>query len=179
MQKIDFINNSTPALNATNLNRLQDNMEEAIDDVLENVDNKILDTYSTSSTDTYSCNYVNSVIESGSNSNGNYIKYADGTMICWHTIEGETHANQTRYGDGFFYQQGSYSSTSPENSKSWAYPVQFVSTPTVNLNVSSSAYTMPSLGSISNSSAIGSCITPYAVASVTFTWHFIAIGKWK
>ena len=73
--------------------------------------NQIHDAHSTSTTDTYTCNYINgidenvgnltqlnttnknnlvsainSVVESGSNENGNWIKYADGTMICTKTI---------------------------------------------------------------------------------------------
>lgn len=68
MEKIDFINNQQPALNATNLNKLQDNTEDAIQevqDVADDLDTNKLDktsvknTYSTSATDTYSCNYVN------------------------------------------------------------------------------------------------------------------------
>ena len=39
-------------------------------------------TKTTSDTETYSCNYVNGIVESGSNENGNWIKYIDGTMIC-------------------------------------------------------------------------------------------------
>lgn len=35
MQKIVFINNSPPALNSTNLNQLQDNVEEAIENVIQ------------------------------------------------------------------------------------------------------------------------------------------------
>ena len=42
----------------------------------------VSNTYSASQTDTYSCDYVNGIIESGSNTNGSYIKYADGTLIC-------------------------------------------------------------------------------------------------
>ena len=30
--------------------------------------------------------YVDGVVESGSNENGNYIKYADGTMICYKSV---------------------------------------------------------------------------------------------
>ena len=41
MEKIDFINNSTPALNATNLNKLQDNTEDAIEDAKEELQNEI------------------------------------------------------------------------------------------------------------------------------------------
>lgn len=79
MEKINFVNNSTPALNETNLNKLQDNVEDSIQEVVD----KIKTTTTNSDTDTYSCNYINGIIESGSNSNGNYTKYADGTLICY------------------------------------------------------------------------------------------------
>lgn len=46
-------------------------------------ENQIHDAYSTSATDTYTCNYINKkVIEESGN---NYVKYGDGTMICWGT----------------------------------------------------------------------------------------------
>lgn len=57
MEKINFENlpsTKTP-INATNLNLLQTNVETAI----------------------------NSIVESGSNDNGRWIKYSDGTMICY------------------------------------------------------------------------------------------------
>lgn len=45
---------------------------------------QISNTKSTSTTSTYSCNYVNDkiIVDSGTNSNGSWIKYGDGTMIC-------------------------------------------------------------------------------------------------
>lgn len=55
MEKINFVNGESPYISATNLNNLQNNVENAI----------------------------NGIIESGSNANGNYIKYADGTLICY------------------------------------------------------------------------------------------------
>ena len=43
-------------------------------------------TYAENPMDTYNCVYINdainSIIESGSNANGNWIKYRDGTMLC-------------------------------------------------------------------------------------------------
>ena len=79
MEKIQFENNVTKA-NADTFNTMQDNIEDAINDItielddevstssingVENqaitnyVDDKILDTYSTSNTNTYSCDYIN------------------------------------------------------------------------------------------------------------------------
>ena len=45
-------------------------------------ENRILSTYSNSQTDTYSCDYMNHIVERGSNENGNWTKWDDGTMIC-------------------------------------------------------------------------------------------------
>ena len=55
MEKINFVNGQSPYISATNLNNLQDNVENAI----------------------------NGIIESGSNENGKYIKFSDGTLICY------------------------------------------------------------------------------------------------
>ena len=44
--------------------------------------NSISNAKTTGTTNTYSCDYINGIIESGSNENGNWIKYSDGTMIC-------------------------------------------------------------------------------------------------
>lgn len=45
-----------------------------------------LNNKSNSTTDTYSCSYINGIIESGSNSNGDWVKYFDGRMECNKTI---------------------------------------------------------------------------------------------
>lgn len=117
------------------------------------------------------------IISSGSNSNGNWIKYGNGIMICWHQITGSQFSSRTSAGTGAYYYEDDNSAT--ENLKEWIYPVEFVSTPVCSCTVRSRAYTMPSMGNITGSKAIGFCVTPYPVSSVTFYWEFIAIGKWK
>lgn len=59
MEKIQWKNNEPPAISAENLNQMQDNVENAI----------------------------NGVVESGSNSNGNWIRYVDGTQICYKIVD--------------------------------------------------------------------------------------------
>lgn len=44
--------------------------------------NSISNAKTTGTTNTYSCDYINGIVESGSNDNGNWIKYANGTMVC-------------------------------------------------------------------------------------------------
>lgn len=65
LTKIGFNNGSQPALNDTNLNQMQTNIQTAISSLETNIDVEI-----------------GKIIESGSNSNGSYVKWSDGTMIC-------------------------------------------------------------------------------------------------
>ncbi|MBT2772920.1 hypothetical protein J7J47_11870 [Halomonas sp. ISL-60] len=63
-----------------------------------------------------------SVIERGSNSDGEYVKFADGTMICTlHSSLGRTINIDTQI-SGDFYRSGATGNT-------WTYPRQFVSEP--------------------------------------------------
>lgn len=59
--------------------------------------NSISNAKTTGTTNTYSCDYINntinSIIESGSNENGNWIKYNDGTMICTKKHTGTANVN--------------------------------------------------------------------------------------
>ena len=119
---------------------------------------------------------LNKITDSGSNANGNYIKYQDGTMICWTRIEGATHQNEANISGRYYFTDNNNSS---ENVKSWTFPAAFITYPTVTLSVNSSAYTMTSLGYVNGTATSGYCVTPYAVDSVKFIWNFFAIGKWK
>lgn len=65
MTKINFQNNITKA-NADTFNTMQDNIENAIN---------------------------SDVVESGSNANGEYVKFVDGTLICTKTISGTLGGN--------------------------------------------------------------------------------------
>lgn len=65
MEKINFTNGQAPALNGTNLNKLQENIEQAISEETD-------------------------IIEKGVNANGTYIKYKDGTLICRFCLDTKT-----------------------------------------------------------------------------------------
>ena len=51
------------------------------------------------------------VVDSGSNSNGNWVKYYDGTMICWHKLITTT-----------------YSTANCSSEVKWNFPMQFKNT---------------------------------------------------
>lgn len=142
MEKINFINNQAPALNATNLNQLQTNIENAI----------------------------NSVVESGSNSNGNWIKYSDGTMICWRQETVTDQAINTAYGSLF------------QGARNYTYPIPFSSQPSV--TCTSFQYgTGASWGTVVNVSTTTVVLRGFDAFSratgENCTIGYIAIGKWK
>lgn len=66
--------------------------------------NPITNTYSVATDKGYSCNYVNGIVESGSNENGNWIKYIDGTMIC--TVSKTLSVAATNAWGNYFYRGG-------------------------------------------------------------------------
>lgn len=74
--------------------------------VAEKITNNISNAKTTGTTNTYSCDYINNnidnlnntigtIVESGSNANGNWIKYSDGTMICTKKHTGTATVNIT------------------------------------------------------------------------------------
>jgi hypothetical protein len=76
MEKITFVNENAPYVSAENLNQMQTNVENAI----------------------------NGVVESGSNTNGEWIKYADGTMECTKVIQVDSAYAGTAWGSIYYYE---------------------------------------------------------------------------
>ena len=60
------------------------------------------------------------VIERGSNSNGEFVRFADGTQICWHRVSG---IDVTDFGSG------TYSDPYRSGKVNWTYPASFSATP--------------------------------------------------
>ena len=132
-------------------------------------ENQIHDAYSTSATDTYSCNYINGIVESGSNTNGSWTKWADGTMICTGTVSGSS----TMYD---YWSQ--FKRTQEDITVS--FPVEFINAPlvfitpyyrsgliTVLLGVArTNNFTFTGLKAIGNSAG-------------SYSFSYQAIGKWK
>ena len=113
-----------------------------------------------------------SVVESGSNSNGNYVKFADGTMICYLNIEVTDQALNNAYGANLY-----------QGSRTWTYPVQFIDD---NVSVSCGQFqwgTSASWGTVVNAdktSANLRGIDAFSRASGTATKiQATAIGRWK
>lgn len=147
MEKINFQNNVTKA-NAETMTQFQDNIENAI----------------------------NEVIESGSNENGSYIKYSNGTMICYKTLTGKVDI-LTSTMDGAFY----YGAVDLGN-----MPQTFLTRPTIIVSPQTQSGTQYFLSgtvgtSYGTNSSFGqvSLLRPSTRTELAYILDVVAIGNWK
>lgn len=111
------------------------------------------------------------IVESGSNSNGSYVKYADGTMICYKDIWVNSDITNS-WGN-------LYESTSAVSFGNW--PQTFISTPIMNVvKMAGQGAWLELVENYSNTS----CGRTYFVSAVSrsnasLNVHIIGIGKWN
>ena len=129
--------------------------------------NSISNAKTTGTTNTYSCDYINGIVESGSN----YIKFYDGTLICW-SSKNVTSSITTAYGN-------MYRGTSAVSFENYQKP--FVSIPTVivYVNGANSAIAMNWTERTLNNPGEQMLVLPISKEGQTYVISYIAIGKWK
>lgn len=167
IQTITYDNKTALNVNADipNINKVADNDMNEIKSVVNNNAN-VLGNIATALE-----NIVSTIIESGSNSNGSYIKFADGTMICYKKIQVTSNITN-RWGN-------LYESASAVSLGNWAET--FISTPTMSVTKLTGRGAWLEL--VENYSAT-SCGTTYFVSAVSnsnvsLNVGIIGIGKWK
>lgn len=131
---------------------------------------------STSSTDALSARQgkilnekISLIVESGSNENGSYIKWADGTMICRKTMSYTNIAINNAWGS-------LYESNSSLNIGNYAMP--FINVPEISITPCNPLI-IEKLGDATASSFGTFFAVKPKTAEETFTINCIAIGKWK
>ena len=122
------------------------------------------------STDTKT--YIDNVVTSGSNANGYYVKYADGTMICTKTVMCTINTNEwSAWGT-------LYESISKDVGN---YAQEFYSTPVVNLSVVGNASFIERLSSI-DKTGMGNVVFVRPTvpgSSQVYAVQIVAVGRWK
>lgn len=110
------------------------------------------------------------IIESGSNDNGSWIKYSDGTMICYKST-GWIDMNITT----------SWGSLYEGNISVGNFPAVFIETPTISVTPFGSGMLIEQGGIDASKISWGNitCVKPNSVENVKARFHLIAIGKWK
>lgn len=135
--KTEWVNDSVPAINASNLNKIEQGI----------YDNSLA---------------IDNAIESGSNENGSYIKFNDGTLICRATIN--TSAN--------------------ESEKKIYFPTSFINSSfnVIVTNIYSNSKKV--IWTVTNSNKEYFTVFPIAydtnaVPTSASSANYIAIGRWK
>lgn len=105
-----------------------------------------------------------SIIDSGSNANGYYVRFADGTQICWGTISATV--IQTPNGDGYRTATGTQ----------WAYPAAFSEIPSVMSGDLGGSHYWSNVRS-GLSYAIVNCYSFVSIAAVPDV-NITAVGRW-
>lgn len=110
------------------------------------------------------------IVDSGSNSNGSWIKWADGTMICSNTVQYTNVAITTVWGS--FYE-------SSKLSLGGNYPVPFIEEP--DLIVTSHYPNLVEKYGDANAITPGTfyATKPKSTTGETVKVSYIAVGKWK
>lgn len=112
------------------------------------------------------------IVESGNNSYGNWIKYADGTMICTGAATGTT--TFTSFWNTF--------KRSPEGSSAISknFPIPFVGIPIVNITYKHNhGQCAVGLSSATTNNFNFVILKPASVDTTEYEISYIAIGKWK
>lgn len=155
MVKINFqdLPSTNTPINAQNLNAVQTNVENEI-----NATKTALETE------------IDGVVESGSNADGRYVKFKDGTMICTKTV--------TQNDLAFTFQQGTAVYFSPAVTLG-SPAVNFVGVPIVTLNVSGGYAWHLGIHNISSSSLGSVQFVRGNQDAQNMTIDVLAVGRWK
>lgn len=109
------------------------------------------------------------VVESGSNSDGEWTKWADGTQQCF--LVGLATADVSGAANGFYYR-----------AFYWTFPVPFISQPVSTLGARSTGKVTPTATTDPTDTltdAASFIVSGTALSSATYTTRWFATGRWK
>lgn len=112
----------------------------------------------------------NAIVETGSNANGSYIKFGDGTLICW-TLKTLSSAVSTAWGALYYHA-----------AQSWIFPIAFIRDKPVAF--ASATDSVSELLGMVPYSTLNSLqfygVRPTVVSTATtLNYRLFAIGRWK
>ena len=151
----------TTPINTTNLNKIENGIA-ANDTAIGNLSN-----LTTPSKDNL-VGAINSVVGNGTNNNGSWIKFADGTMICYGSFELVLNN---------FVAWGSLYSQDYENPHN--FPQTFASINTCLVENSGNAAAFISRVAYNTNGITKLSPVRPTTSTATYTFSYIAIGKWK
>lgn len=111
------------------------------------------------------------VVEQGSNTSGQWIKYYDGTMICLGRYTFGSSSYTTLTANSCY--------TSVDSVKAITFPQAFVSTPFVETNIGATAYLISQASGVTTTAFSLRTYSNYSTTANSCVATYIAIGKWK
>lgn len=117
---------------------------------------------------------IDNIVGSGSNANGSYLQFSDGTMICWYSYRVTASNSKFATSYGSIYHNGA---------TTWTFPVKFTGVP----KIIATAYLKGGIGgfnitTVPNDTAIAGyeySFTSYDFGAGNAGVDFVAIGRWK
>jgi hypothetical protein len=110
------------------------------------------------------------IVERGSNANGKFVKFADGTMICWHSQTVTDQAISTAYGSLY------------RGSRTWSFPAVFIASPVVTLGAvkwgTAANWGSPTTEANTTSAGLQFWDVNSRASGTDFHWSAQAIGRW-
>lgn len=108
-------------------------------------------------------------IERGSNANGEYAKFPDGTLICTHRVEGSTLSTTTGARGNVFVGSGF----------EWSFPHAFAAEPVMMSSADSVGTTWTQVFSVATTRGFTECVGPTPADCAQQSQRLFAIGRWK
>lgn len=158
IKTITYANKTALNTNADipNINKVTDNDMNEIKEVVNN-----------------NATMLGNIIESGSNANGTYIKYDNGAMVCFKTVEGTAQITEQYYGYLYHTPEGKYFNLGD-------YAMPFIERPICSITFRGGNPQW--IGAIKNQSATHAgdlhILSPNSKTAGTY-YDVIAWGKWK
>ncbi len=114
------------------------------------------------------------IVESGSNENGSYIKFSDGTMIC-------TMLTKISVTSSLWFAWGSLFACNQGQLQNNTFPQNFIDTPYVSITTSNPPGALISYSECNNTSILNIVLArgEKPTSDSVFTLSAIAIGRWK
>lgn len=109
----------------------------------------------------------NVIEDSGSNENGNYVKFSDGTQICWNRVSFQ--ATFTSWGNLYSYD---YKTKIP-------FPADFIERPRVSVTNSATSAAMIAVTTADTTGTTQITLVRPNVSNGTYYVDYIAVGRWK
>jgi hypothetical protein len=108
------------------------------------------------------------VVQRGSNANGEFVRFADGTQICWHSVSIASLAISTGFMGGF-----------RSAGQDWTFPAAFSANPSMNAYATgASAFGMAAHGAGTGVTGVYSFTAVTSQTAATRTATLMAIGRW-